>query len=345
MLNVGIVGVGLAARHFHIPILKTLDAQFQINAIFSNQPQESIRLLLGPVTVFSNFLEFCQSGLFELAVVVTPNYLHYSMAKQLIEAGIHTIVDKPLANTVTEASHLYQLANANNVVLSVFHNRRWDSDFLTVENLLVGKKLGNLTYFESRFDKYRPTLSHRWREQAFLGSGILYDIGPHLIDQAITLFGLPLFIQASVEMQRYGAKVDDYFSITLKYPSLNVVLRCSSLAVQTPFRFYLEGSAGSLIKLGVDGQESFLANNSVSSCDFTWPTESPRLYGTFYTGEKSERVTSIDGDYREYYKNIYDVILNGATPAISQKNVMDVMNILELAKQSSLTNSFIALEN
>ena len=340
MLKVGIVGIGLAAKHFHIPILKALDSKFRITAVYSSQPHENIKQLIGPVEVFNDFLKFCESAHVDLAVLATPSQLHYLMAKQLLEAGIHTIVDKPVANNVLETSHLYQLAKVNHVILSVFHNRRWDSDFLTVKNLLESKKLGELTYFESRFDKYRPMLSHRWREQDLACSGILYDIGPHLIDQAIVLFGLPLYVQASIQIQRVDAKVDDYFSITLKYPSLDVLLRSSSLAAKTPFRFYLEGSAGSFIKHEMDVQESFLAENIIPTRSIDWPKESWDLYGTFYAENIVERVISVDGDYREYYKHIYDVILNGASPVITQQNVKSVMQIIELAqrRQNNFTN-------
>lgn len=343
MLRIGLVGLGLSAKKFHIPVIKCLPC-FKITAVFSRQAKSEIEPLVGNVMAFNDFPSFCQSKSFDLAVVLTPNYLHHSMTMKLLEAGMHVIVDKPIATNFSEANEMCLLAKRKNLVLSVFHNRRWDSDFLTIKQIVRQKKLGDIHLFESRFDKYRPKLANRWREQKLEGSGILHDIGPHLIDQALSLFGLPQSIHADVECQRPDAVVNDYFNIVMTYPNMDVVLNSSSVSETAPFRFYLEGSEGRFSKKGMDIQESVISNPNFNTLEPEWPSEDPEQYGTLITAGQNCTVPSIKGDYREYYKNIFDVIVSNAKAEISHTDILNVMTILDAAQQSQQHRRSVAIE-
>jgi scyllo-inositol 2-dehydrogenase (NADP+) len=343
LLRIGLVGLGLSAKKFHIPVIKCLPF-FKITTVFSRQAKSEIERLVGNVIAFNDFSSFCQSKSFDVAVVLTPNYLHHSMTMKLLEAGMHVIVDKPIATNFNEANGMCLLAKRKNLVLSVFHNRRWDSDFLTVKQIVRQNKLGDLHNFESRFDKYRPKLANRWREQKLEGSGILHDIGPHLIDQALSLFGMPLSIKAHVECQRPNAVVNDYFNIVMTYPSLDVVLNSNSISETAPFRFNLEGSEGRFIKQGTDIQESVISNPNFHTLEHEWPSEDPEQYGTLFAAGQNVTVPSIKGDYREYYMNIFNVIVNDAKAEISHADILNVMTILDAAQQSQQHRRSVAIK-
>ena len=298
--------------------------------------------MVGKVDVFDNVQRLAESDCFELAIVLTPNHLHFSQAHCLLAAGKHVVIDKPFTCSLSEANRLIQLANDKQVVLSVFHNRRWDSDFLTVKKYLAGNHLGKLRYFESRFDKYRPKLFHRWREQDLPGAGLLFDIGSHLIDQALLLFGLPSRLYANIGIQREGAIVPDNYAIHLFYPDFEVVLRTSSLAVNTPFRFYLEGTEGSM-ELAVHAiqdkkLESHLAKREQRGADLPVAYE-----GNLYKPEGITEVLFEDGNYGKFYQGIYGSIRHQQQPSVTVQEAASVMKVIELAEQSARTGAPVDL--
>jgi len=339
MINVGIVGLGLAAHHFHIPLLKAV-AGFKITTVLSSKSPAQIHALVGDVNIIDNLDEFAQQKEFSLAVVLTPNHLHFEQCKSLLLAGKHIIVDKPCTVTCEEANQLKTLSLELGLLFSVFHNRRWDSDFLTILDLQNKNSLGRMSYFESRFDKYRPEKSTKWKDSNVPGGGILYDLLPHLADQAFQLFGYPQFVSASVAIQRKTSDVCDYFNIKLIYPELEVVLRASSLAAHSPFRFYVEGDKGTFIKQHLDIQESKLSNEVLNYEE--WITEPIENSGTLYQQSGTTKVKSIQGDYRCFYKNIANSLNKKAQVTVSIDDAIATIKIIELAMQSSELNEVIA---
>jgi len=332
MINVGIIGLGLAARHFHIPLLNTVEG-FNISTVLSSKSLEQIHSLVGDVHVIDNLTEFAQDERFDLAVVLTPNHLHFEQCQALLLAGKHVVVDKPCTVTSEQAYQLKALSIKQGLLFSVFHNRRWDSDFLTLLDLQSNNTLGQLSYVESRFDKYRPEKSTKWKDANVPGAGIHYDLLPHLADQAFQLFGYPQFVSASLAMQRERSEVCDYFNIKLIYPKLEVVLRASSLAAHSPFRFYLEGDKGTFIKQHFDIQESRLSSEPLNH--HQWITEPIENSGILYNKNGNKKIKSVQGDYRYFYKNIASVLNGKDEVAVSIDDAIATIKIIELAMQSS----------
>lgn len=194
----------------------------------------------------------------DLVVIPTPNDTHFPLAKAALEAGKHVVVDKPFTVTLSQARELEALAKSGGRLLSVFHNRRWDSDFLTVKALINEGLLGEVGYFESHFDRYRPQVRNRWREQGGPGSGIWYDLAPHLLDQVVNLFGLPVSMQVDLAQLRPGSQSTDYFHAVLAWPQRRVVLHGTLVAAAETARFIIHGSRGSYVKYGLDPQEERL---------------------------------------------------------------------------------------
>ncbi|HEX4932974.1 MAG TPA: oxidoreductase, partial [Gemmatimonadaceae bacterium] len=260
-LNVALVGFGFAGRMFHAPLIAAAEG-LRLHTIVSSQGA-TVREAWPAARVVADYAAALADPAVDLVVLATPNAEHARQAHAALEAGKHVVVDKPFTVTVAEAEGVVAHAERAGRVLSVFHNRRWDSDFLTVRKLIADGALGEVTYFESRIDRYRPVVRDRWRERAGAGAGLWYDLGPHLVDQALVLFGPPQEVVADLAIQREGAQVDDYFHVVLKYPRLRVVLHASMLAAANDLRFAVHGTRGSYVKLGTDPQEAVLRSGGV----------------------------------------------------------------------------------
>src|SRR5688500_1587533 len=243
-IKVGLVGYGLAGAVFHAPLIGACDALELAAVVTSRETPNAVRTL-------EKLL-----GLSELVVIASPNRTRFPLAKQALEAGKHVVIDKPMTVMAGEAEELIALAAERRRVLTVFHNRRWDGDYLTVRKILP--RLGEVTLFEAYWDRFRPAIKLGWREIPDEGAGLLSDLGPHLIDQALQLFGMPEAVSADIEMQRAGAAVDDYFELTLHYGARRVKLGASTMVADPRPRFALHGSAGSFVKHGLDTQEEAL---------------------------------------------------------------------------------------
>jgi scyllo-inositol 2-dehydrogenase (NADP+) len=276
-----------------------------------------------------------------LVVVATPNATHLPIARQCLLADRDVVIDKPFALNSEEAAELIQLARTRGRLLSVYQNRRWDGDFRTVRKLLDGDRLGRLVMFESRYDRYRqlPRLQ-AWRESGGPGGGVLFDLGSHLADQAMVLFGVPEAVWGSVRMEREGARSDDAFDLCLQYPSigLNVWLRATCLARAPGARFTLNGTLGTFRKFGMDPQEALLlAGDKFSSKP--WGAEAADHWGTLTTDEGGEavntRVATEPGDYRCYYINIRDAMHVNAALAVTPLQAWRTIRVLEMALESS----------
>ena len=276
----------------------------------------------------------------QLMVIATPNDTHYPIARQCLAAGRDVIVDKPFATTLEEASSLVRLAKTSGRLLTVYQNRRYDGDFQAIRKLVADGTLGRIVRFETSYDRFRPQLKPgAWRETTRPGSGILFDIAPHLIDHALVLFGLPEAVTADVRIERENAAADDAFDITLHYSKgMRAVLRSSILAAAPRPRFVLLGTQGSLVKRTFDPQEMNLRRGDIPAGK-PWGFEPEENWGllTVPAGESFERrrIPSAAGDYRDYYSNVRDAILGRAALAVTPEYALDVMRMLELARESS----------
>src|SRR5437763_2993636 len=338
MIEVGLIGFGLAGRAFHAPVIRAVPG-LHLAAILQRTGTEAAEEY-PDVRIVRSLDELLSISEIRLIVIATPNETHYSFARQCLEAGRDVVVDKPFTTTLEEAVSLVQFAKDANRLLTVYQNRRYDGDFQAVRQLLEVGTLGRIVRFETSYDRFRPQLKPgAWREAARPGSGILFDIAPHLIDHALVLFGLPEAVTADVRIERENAAADDAFDITLHYPkSLRAVLRTSILAAAPRPRFVLLGTQGSFVKQAFDPHEMNLRRGYIPA-DKPWGYEPEENWGvlTIPKGDSFERrrVPSAICDYRDYYANARDALLGRTETAVTPQYALDVMRMLELARASS----------
>ncbi len=340
MIKVGVIGCGFSAKTFHFPLIEASDV-LQLSAISSSR-RAAVAAEYPTVTVFDTPQALIASGEVELVVITAPNDVHYSLAKQCLQAGVHVVVEKPMVTSCAEAEDLLRLARERSLLLSVYHNRRWDGDFLTVKSLLENKQLGELRLFESHFDRFRPVVRPRWREQPGAGSGVWFDLGSHLVDQALQLFGRPRAVTGRCLALREDSQACDYFHVLLHYPQLEVVLHASSFAAAPSPRFRVEGTLGSFVKFDLDPQEAQL-KEGLTPLDANYGVEGEALYGRLYTASASEPVATADGCYQQYYQQIAAAITSGVANPVTAEEAIEVMQILELAQQSSERGQTLAV--
>jgi scyllo-inositol 2-dehydrogenase (NADP+) len=336
-LNAGLIGFGFAGRTFHAPVIRAVDG-LRLAAILQRSGNDAVNAY-PDVRLARTVQELLSSDSIDLVVIATPNTSHFDLARQCLLAGRHVVIDKPFATTYEEAAELVSLADKSGRVLSVYQNRRWDGDFKTVRSLVTSDALGRIALYESHFDRFRPQLrSGAWREQAAAGSGVLFDLGPHLIDQALVLFGTPDAVSADVRVERDGAVVDDAFDVTLLYSRLRVLLRASMLASTPGPRFLLHGTKSSYLKYGLDPQEDALKRGEIPG-GAAWGKEPAEAWGKLFQADADKRraraVPTEAGDYRGYYENIRDAILGKAALAVTPQAALGVMRVIELAQQSN----------
>jgi predicted dehydrogenase len=336
MIDVGLIGFGFAGRTFHAPVISTVEG-LRLAAIFERHGSDAAQRY--PQTrVVRSLDELLARESVQLIVVATSNTSHFELAKQCLLAERHVVVDKPFTTTYAEAAELVNLAEKHQRIITVYQNRRWDGDFLTVQRLLAENKLGRIVFYESHFDRFRPHVRDVWREQPEPGSGLLFDLGPHLIDQAILLFGLPEAITADVRIEREGAKVDDAFDIVFHYPKMRALLRAGVLVSTPTPRFAIQGTEGGYLKYGLDPQEDALKRGETPSGEF-WGYEAPERWGTLLLARgdsfSRDQFPTVPGDYRQYYANVRDAILGKSPIAVTPQQALSVMRTLELAIESS----------
>ncbi|MNS84292.1 putative oxidoreductase YdgJ [compost metagenome] len=272
----------------------------------------------------------------DLIVIPTPNDTHFPLAQQAMAAGKHVVVDKPFTVTLSQAQQLEQQAQQSGKLLSVFHNRRWDSDFLTLKALLKEGALGEVVYFESHFDRFRPEVRQRWRELGGAGSGIWYDLGPHLIDQALQLFGKPETLFVDLGELRPGAQSVDYFHAILNYGKRRVVLHGTVLAAAETARYIVHGTQGSFIKFGLDPQEDRLkAGERLPQADWGYDMRDG-VVTLSRDGVLAEKpLLSIPGNYPAYYAAVRDAINGEGENPVTAADAIKVMEMIELGIESA----------
>jgi predicted dehydrogenase len=349
VIKTAVIGYGLAGSVFHAPIVSCLE-EFDLKAIYTKDSIRSAaaRERYHDTAIVSDVGEIFRDESIELVIVASLNAYHYELAEKAILAGKNVIVDKPITIRSQDADRLIALAEEKNVMLSVYQNRRWDGDFLTVKKVKESGMLGRIVEFESRFDKFRNSNKGNWREENAPGSGQLYDLGPHLIDQALDLFGLPSAVTADIRTQRECAKTIDNFELILHYDGLKVTLKVGMLVKIPAPRFTLIGENGSFVKYGLDVQEDDLASGFTPQNLTNWGQEPEAQYGRISAiaggVDFDGTVISEPGDYREYLKNIHQVLTGGGELIVKPQQSANNIRIIEQAIRSSEERRTVDLE-
>ncbi|MBK0030799.1 oxidoreductase [Erwinia sp. S43] len=341
-IRVGLVGYGFASKTFHAPLIAGT-AEMELAAVSSSDATKvhvdwpSVQVVADPQALFDD-------PTIQLIVIPTPNDTHFPLAKAALDAGKNVVVDKPFTVTLSQARELDALAKAKGLLLSVFHNRRWDSDFLTVKSLLADGTLGEVRYFESHFDRFRLEVKQRWREQKGPGSGIWYDLGPHLIDQALQLFGSPVAINVDTTELRPGAQTTDYFHATLIYPQRRVVLHGSMLVAAESPRYQIHGTQGSYVKYGLDPQEDALKAGARPPQE-DWGYDMRDGVVTLVNGDvlAEKTLLTIPGNYPAYYAAIRDALNGVGENPVKAEEAIQVMELIELGLQSAEKRQTLSL--
>lgn len=344
VIKTGIFSYGMSGMVFHAPLLHA-HTNFEIKKILQRN-SDSLKEKYPYVEVARNKKELLDDPEIELIIVNTPDDTHYGFARESLEANKNVVVEKPFTLTVDEGEKLINLAHKNKSMLSVFQNRRWDGDFLTVKKVIEQKLLGRLVEYESHFDRYRNYIKDNWKEDPDSKSGTLYNLGSHTIDQALVLFGMPKSVSADIRMLRAGARVDDSFDIRLEYPEIKVTIRGGYLMREQGPRYILHGTEGSFLKSGMDPQEERLTQGHLPD-EPGWGTEPVNNWGILNTTINGlhfrGKIETLPGAYPDYYSNIYEVLVNGRELIVKPEESLNVIKIIQAAYDSSKLKKSIEL--
>jgi len=334
--GVGLVGYGVSGSVLHAPLIGA-ERRLRLRAVASRNP-ERVHRDLPSVPVVPTAGQLLEDPAVELVVVAAPNAAHFELARAVLLAGRHVVVDKPFVVTSAQADELIGLAGQQDRCLSVFHQRRWDSDFRTVERCVRGGVLGHVSTYIARYDRFRPDQEVADRP----GAGVLYDLGSHLIDQTLHLFGLPQAVLGDVFAQRPGAVVDDYFHVVLGYEQLRVILHAGSLVRAPGPRFEVHGDAGSFVTHGIDGQIAALLAGKRPG-DPGWGVEDEDKYGTLTTEAGSSRFASVPGAYETFYREMAAAIRGEGPVPVPAAQARDTIRMIECALLSSREGRAVAV--
>ena len=330
----------MAGQVFHAPVIASVKG-LKLKAIQTTNASniEIARKRYPAARIVSQTSALFSSEDIDLIIVATPNHTHFELAKAALEADKHVIVEKPLTVTSAEGFELVKMAEIRDKVLTVHHNRRWDSDFLTVRKVVEKKALGRLVEAEIHYDRFRPLLrGNTWKEDTLPGTGVLYDLGSHLIDQAQTLFGLPEAVTGFISTERSGGKIPDNFEVILHYKNLKVTLKSGMLVREKLPHYILLGESGTFIKYGMDVQEEALKNGAIPAQTVDWGVEPKLLWGTINTEINGlhfvGKIESEKGDYRKFYENVRDAILLKTQIEVTGTQAANTIKIIELSMQS-----------
>jgi scyllo-inositol 2-dehydrogenase (NADP+) len=339
MIRVGLIGFGLAGQAFHAPVIRGVEGM-ELACILERHGSRA-KEKYPSVRVARTLEELLADREIRLCVVATPNSSHAALARSCLEAGRDVVVDKPFAPTLAECEELVRVAAERGRLLTVYQNRRWDGDFRTVRKIVEGGDLGEVAEYDARFDRFRlEAKEDAWRERPDQpGAGVLFDLGPHLIDQALVLFGEPQAITASAFCQRESSQVDDSFDVCLEYPRRRAMLRARIVAYAPGPHFLIHGTKGSFVKFGMDPQEERLRGETFPQgrdWGSDWGEDTEELWGTLSrVGEASHKVKTARGDYRGFYANVRDAMEKGAALDVTPEQALRTMRALLLARKSS----------
>lgn len=344
VINTGIVGFGLSGQVFHAPFID-VHPGYNLHTIVSTGSLAAAKYPKSQIT--DSFSELILNPEIDLVVICSPNQLHYPQAKQALEAGKHVVVEKPFTVNSTETQSLIEISRKSGKLVIPFHNRRWDSDLLTLKHIIAQGYLGKIVEYESRFDRYTPEISRAaWRYQHAEGGGTLFDLGIHLIDQAVSLFGKPEGVFARLFNQRAGSVTDDSFDLKLIYPDLNVTLKASVFVKEAGPRFQVHGTKGSFVKYGLDVQEAQLRKGKKpgSKGYGIEPATIRGILNTDTSGKKFRgRYTTLPGNYMEFFNNVHSAITSSSKLIIRPEDALLNIRIIEAARVSSREQKIIQL--
>ncbi|MBF8465227.1 oxidoreductase [Klebsiella oxytoca] len=341
-IRVGLIGYGYASKTFHAPLISGTPGMTL--AAVASSDENKVHADWPAMPVVSGPERILNDPNIDLVVIPTPNDTHFPLAKAALEAGKHVVVDKPFTVTLSQARELEALAKSGGRLLSVFHNRRWDSDFLTVKALINEGLLGEVGYFESHFDRYRPQVRNRWREQGGPGSGIWYDLAPHLLDQVVNLFGLPVSMQVDLAQLRPGSQSTDYFHAVLAWPLRRVVLHGTLVAAAETARFIIHGSRGSYVKYGLDPQEERLKSGErLPQEDWGYDMRDGVLTRAEGEDITEESWLTLPGNYPAYYAAIRDALNGSGTNPVPASQAIQIMELIELGLESARHRTTLCL--
>jgi scyllo-inositol 2-dehydrogenase (NADP+) len=326
----------------HAPLI--LESGMEIVGVVSRQ-REAVSAALPAARLLPDLGALLSLPRLDLVVIATPNDLHETQALAALAAGKHAVVDKPMALSGAGAGRLIQAAAETAVTLSAFHNRRWDSDFLTLRRVLDQGTLGPVHSFEARWNRYRPRVPDRWRESASHGGGVLFDLGTHLIDQALLLFGMPDWLQADIYTQRAGATVDDAFELRMGKGCMRIVLGAGSLAAEPGPRYRVQGELGSYTSEALDPQEDqSRAGMPPSDAAFGLQTQGNGGHIVDGATSRGSAVASERGRWTEYYQAVRRAVEHGDAPPVGAVQARQVLQVIEAARQSSQRGARVWLE-
>ncbi len=346
MLRVGLLGFGLAGQAFHAPVIRAVPGM-ELACILERHGTRA-QEKYPEVRVTRTVEELLADETIRLCVVATPNDSHFDLARSCLLASRDVVVDKPFAPTLKETTELIRLAAERRRLITVYHDRRFDGDFSTVKQIVHSGKLGCIAEYECRFDRFRlEPRPNAWRERAgYPGAGVLFDLGPHVIDQALALFGEPHSITASAFCQRETSVVDDSFDVCLEYPGMRAMVRARMIVYAPGPHFLIHGTKGSFIKYGMDPQEPRLRSGNIPSgmhWGDDWGEEPAAQWGTLsVVGEPVVRVRTDRGDYRRFYANVRDAIEKESPLEIPPDQILSNMRALLLAHESSREQRAVA---
>ena len=333
ILNVGLIGFGLSGRYFHSPFLST-NPGFKIKTVVERSKNEA-QEFDPSIENARSVEELLSDESIDLVFICTPNETHFPYAMDALQNGKHVVIEKPFSATEDEAKQLVAVAKEKGLILTAYQNRRWDSDFLTIKKLIAEDKLGDIVEYECRYDRFRPVVpTESWKEKSVPVGGNLYNLGPHLIDQALVLFGEPLTVTAEIRSVRPNSEIDDYFDVRLGYADKLVIVKSSLMVYENFLRYHLHGTKGSFIKGGLDPQEETLRKN-VLPTEKPWGVEPENRWGKLYSEEFTGVIESEAGDYAPFYQNVYDAIVDGAELAVKPEEILRTTRVIDLAFQSS----------
>ena len=338
-IRVALIGYGYAGRTFHAPLIRAVRG-LHLAVVGSSKPHavhaDVPNVLVCPAHEAATHPDA------DLVVIAAPNDAHHPLAAAALRAGKHVVIDKPFTLDLAEARSLRDIAQQHSRLLSVFHNRRWESEVLATKQILVSGQLGEVSHYECHMDRFRPLVRRRWREEPGPGAGLWFDLGPHLIDLALHLFGLPAAVNASFGILRKGGRTDDWAHVQLLYPGLRVILHASLLAAGGGPRSILHGDRASWMKYGADVQEAQLKAGIPPDDPAFGIDPDPGILIDGVTGTLTE-VPAPRGDQRLYYAGIRDAILHNRPPAVSVADAVAVMAVLETSFASGAAGRTLPL--
>jgi predicted dehydrogenase len=340
-IRVGLIGYGYAGKTFHAPLVRSV-AGLKLTIVGSSK-RDIVLADLPDVAVYSNMEEAATHPEVDLLIIASPNESHYPLAAAALRAGKHVVVDKPFTVKLADARSLVQLAEEQGRLLSVFHNRRWDSEVLATKAIVESGVLGEITHFETHIDRFRPQVRQRWREQTGPGAGLWFDLGPHLIDQAVQLFGLPQTINASFAVLRKVGETDDWAHVQLNYKSLRVILHTSLLVSGGMPRSVLHGTHGSWAKFGADVQETQLVAGMLPGSDGFGFDPDPGILYEGGTG-KQTKILAPAVNQAEYYVGIREALWGRQPNPVPPEQASAVMSILESSFKSGATGQVLPVQ-